>query len=284
MNDFTVECPGCGVELTFDQDDVGAIAECPSCGNELVLELPGQGTIPAPMSVPLAPLAPPAPPPAPPAPPPPTGISGELPERMRANRDVADRICTKCGSAINFGDDAFNCDACGTSMHGACHDDNGGCANPHCRKNAVAEPVAAPLSTTTPLDAPFGGPLGDVTPLRDNPPLSPQAEAIPEETKACKFCGEQIRIRARKCPFCKEYQEEQPAVEQSVGGIGSAGYDEDDNLTGAEIALGILCGTIACIVGIVWMCQGKKKGLKMIALSIVSQIIRSAIMAAIRAS
>ena len=41
----------------------------------------------------------------------------------------------------------------------------------------------------------------------------------------------------------------------------------------AEIVFGILCGGLACIFGIVWLIQGKKKGGKLIVLAIVSNII-----------
>ena len=34
------------------------------------------------------------------------------------------------------------------------------------------------------------------------------------EFKKCEHCGEQIHIRSKKCPFCNEVVEENPAPEE----------------------------------------------------------------------
>jgi hypothetical protein len=47
----------------------------------------------------------------------------------------------------------------------------------------------------------------------------------------------------------------------------------DANLTGGEIALAVLCSGIGCIMGIIWLIQGKPKAGKMIGLSLVFVII-----------
>jgi hypothetical protein len=62
-------------------------------------------------------------------------------------------------------------------------------------------------------------------------------------------------------------------------------YDpEDESLTGSEIAIGIICSGIGCIAGLVWMIQGKPKGLKMVGLTIVADIVKSVIWGIIQAS
>ena len=52
---------------------------------------------------------------------------------------------------------------------------------------------------------------------------------------------------------------------------------EDEDLSGGDIAVGLLCSGIGCIAGIVWMIQGKPKGWKMVALSIISDVVKSVI-------
>lgn len=37
MNTFTLKCPGCGVWLEADENDVGATAECVQCGKRFIL-------------------------------------------------------------------------------------------------------------------------------------------------------------------------------------------------------------------------------------------------------
>ena len=56
---------------------------------------------------------------------------------------------------------------------------------------------------------------------------------------------------------------------------------EDSNLTAGEWFLAIICSTIGCIVGIVYLCQGNPKGGKMLGFSILFDIIKSAIYIAV---
>lgn len=60
--------------------------------------------------------------------------------------------------------------------------------------------------------------------------------------------------------------------------------DDDANLSAIEWVLCILCSGIGCIVGIVYMIQGKPKGLKMIGISILFAILWSGIRFAIEAA
>ena len=52
MNTFTLKCPGCGVWLEADENDVGATAECVQCGKRFILtkdaektEASGEGSV-----------------------------------------------------------------------------------------------------------------------------------------------------------------------------------------------------------------------------------------------
>jgi hypothetical protein len=89
------------------------------------------------------------------------------------------------------------------------------------------------------------------------------------EDKECRFCGEPIRAKAKKCRHCGEYQD--PSVASKLRKNNDS--DEDDQLGVWEWLLGIVCGGIACIVGIVWICQGKKKGWKLLLVAIISNVI-----------
>jgi hypothetical protein len=55
--------------------------------------------------------------------------------------------------------------------------------------------------------------------------------------------------------------------------------DDDSELSGGEWALCILCGGIACIVGIVYLIQGKTKGGKMIGLGLLFSFLWRALFA-----
>jgi hypothetical protein len=62
--------------------------------------------------------------------------------------------------------------------------------------------------------------------------------------------------------------------------IDSSGYAErlkgrSSELEAIDWILAVFCGGIACIVGIVWMIQGKPKGVKMVGLSILFAVIWS---------
>jgi DNA-directed RNA polymerase subunit RPC12/RpoP len=59
---------------------------------------------------------------------------------------------------------------------------------------------------------------------------------------------------------------------------------EDESLTGAEIAVAILCSGIGCIAGIVWMIQGKPKGQKMFGLSIAADLVETVLFVVLRSS
>jgi ribosomal protein S27E len=98
--------------------------------------------------------------------------------------------------------------------------------------------------------------------------------ASSDDRRPCPMCGEFIPPQALKCRFCGEiFDPELKKAQKPESG-------PDDDLTPGDWLFGILCGGIACIFGVVWAIQGKKKGGKMILLSLASQIVLSVIRAA----
>ena len=165
-------------------------------------------------------------------------------ERMKANRALAGRACAHCNSAVELGDHVFNCQECGAVMHLACQESAGHCGNQWCASNEAESPPSVEPA------APEAGPA--------------------HEMKECEFCGEKIRKGALRCRYCKE---EVGHLRRRKALRKRREEEANANLGGGEIALGIFLGGIACIVSIVWIIQGKKKGWKLFLLSVVSQLI-----------
>lgn len=238
MAEQMIECPKCGAQLAYEDDQVGMTLECPSCEARFQLFWPEDEEAAA-------------------EPPAAAESAPKLPERMKANKLVDGRICPTCGQAVFFGQDVHNCQKCGQTVHESCWED-GGC--PSCRAgSSLADPDGPPIALKR-------NPLGSSLP----PPIPPALGGSEGgETKDCRFCGEPILVKARKCRHCGEYQDDKDR--KSKADTGSS--DEDDKLTAGEWVLGIICSGIACIVAIVWICQGKKKGWKLLLVAIVAQII-----------
>jgi hypothetical protein len=89
------------------------------------------------------------------------------------------------------------------------------------------------------------------------------------------MCGEMILTTAAKCRFCGEVFD--PALKKTKGKKSRRSSDEDETISTAEMVLAVLCSGIGCIVGIVWMIQGKPKGLKMVGLSIAMNLFWAAV-------
>jgi predicted RNA-binding Zn-ribbon protein involved in translation (DUF1610 family) len=100
--------------------------------------------------------------------------------------------------------------------------------------------------------------------------VEPPAE-IPEGRRPCPKCGEMILLTAVKCRFCGEIfdtvlrQKEEKTKRLSSG--------EDSDLSTLDWVLAILCSGIGCIVGIVYIIQGKPKGTKMLLISLGMQLL-----------
>lgn len=95
-----------------------------------------------------------------------------------------------------------------------------------------------------------------------------------DNLRPCPMCGEMIQAVAVKCRFCGEVFDKdlKKAKKKKKKSRARSHSADDDDLTGAEIALAILCSNIACIAGVIWMIQGKSKGLKIIMVAIAANV------------
>lgn len=134
------------------------------------------------------------------------------------------------------------------------------------------EPLPSEMPSVLPPTPPDVDPLA----LAD---VQPMVTRDAENLVPCKFCGEKIQPKARKCRHCGEFQSD---ADRALQNKSNSVNEADTNLTGGEIALGLLCSNIACIVAIVWMIQGKKKGGKLLLLVLVSQLIMGVLSVLVR--
>lgn len=104
------------------------------------------------------------------------------------------------------------------------------------------------------------------------------------DRKPCPACGEMIMRKAAKCRYCGEIFD--PSLRRrSQGSRSRSRYnDEDADLSGGEWAVAILCSSIGCIIGIVWMIQGKPKGAKMFGMSLLFAFLWGAVRVLIEAA
>jgi hypothetical protein len=100
----------------------------------------------------------------------------------------------------------------------------------------------------------------------EQPQAKPARREPDEPRRPCPMCGEEIRENAAKCRFCGEVLDPKLRGRRKRSRSGGR-YDDEEDMTGWEWALGILLPGIGCIVGIVWMLQGKHKGGKMFMVS-----------------
>ncbi len=175
-----------------------------------------------------------------------TPSAGRLPVLMRANKVIAGKTCPICQGSIDLGVQVHNCESCSTSHHAECWDEKGGCAAAGCASGSDEKPAKRGAAKDEPSDDDGG------------------------DTKPCKFCGESIKANARKCRFCDEYQNERDRQAQMQR---ASGNPVDDDMTGGDWIVAILCSTIGCIAGIVWCIQGKKKGPKMVLVCIIVNVV-----------
>jgi len=169
---------------------------------------------------------------------------------MKANKVLAGRVCPGCSVPIELADDVWNCPRCRNTMHQNCHQTAGGCRSDICAPQLTA------------------------------PAVAPQVAPGPEQKmKECRACGEKILAKASICKYCGESQTLNNRFREAQEKRRAA---TEDNLSGLEIAFGLLCGGIACIMAVVWLIQGKKKGWKLLLLSIVSQMIFGVIRATVK--
>jgi predicted RNA-binding Zn-ribbon protein involved in translation (DUF1610 family) len=95
----------------------------------------------------------------------------------------------------------------------------------------------------------------------------PAATGEQEERMPCPMCGEMIVRNAAKCRFCGEIFD--PTLRRTQKTASAA----DSEMSVVEWFVAILCSGIGCIFGIVYMIQGKPKGLKMFLVSICMAVV-----------
>jgi hypothetical protein len=101
-----------------------------------------------------------------------------------------------------------------------------------------------------------------------------------EPRRPCPMCGEMILASAVKCRFCGEVFD--PALRRAEERKRRGSGPSDENLSAGEIIFAILCNGIACIIGIIWMIQGKPKGTKMFILAMIITVIGLVLQLALR--
>jgi hypothetical protein len=125
----------------------------------------------------------------------------------------------------------------------------------------VPDPNAPEVAPTVVEPEPIGSRVKDGLAAYRGIGGAPTAPAGGE--RPCPACGESIKAAAVKCKFCGEFLD---------GARSRRGPDPDMAARAEEMpnalewVLCVFCGAIACILGIVYMCQGyTKKGALMIA-------------------
>lgn len=127
---------------------------------------------------------------------------------------------------------------------------------------------------------------GPAAPWMASPAPSPaSADAGGEPRRPCPMCGEMIVVGAVKCRYCGEIFD--PTLRRKEAKTRRGGSASDDDLSSGDWVLAILCSGIGCIIGIVWLIQGKRKAGKMIGVSLLCaflwNVLRFAIEMAARA-
>jgi predicted RNA-binding Zn-ribbon protein involved in translation (DUF1610 family) len=182
--------------------------------------------------------------------------------------------CPQCGKKLKAPDNAAgkssSCPGCGSKVT---------CPEPVYDAEVVDMEIAP--------DKPKGfDPFADLDDDKPYGVVGPPAAAQPSDDgrRPCPMCGEMIVTTAAKCRYCGEVFD--PTLKKAKSKKKKTKrYDpEDESLSGSEIAIGIICSGIGCIAGLVWMIQGKPKGLKMVGLSIVADIVKSVLMGIYQAS
>jgi DNA-directed RNA polymerase subunit M/transcription elongation factor TFIIS len=132
-----------------------------------------------------------------------------------------------------------------------------------------------------------GNPVSVPQPVFDAEVASPPAPAEEEiyqttdedevaapdaDRRPCPMCGEMIKQDAAKCRFCGEVFDEDLRRVEKKKRKKKRGSADDETMSTGDWVVALLCSGIGCIVGIVWMIQGKPKGYKMLGVSFLGVI------------
>jgi predicted RNA-binding Zn-ribbon protein involved in translation (DUF1610 family) len=175
--------------------------------------------------------------------------------------------CMTCRRAFNAPDNAAGkrakCPSCGGAID---------------IPSAAAPPAPPPPPKDDVLDAIPDEPRSfadeDFDDLEVEAPIvAPQSN---DGRKPCPMCGEMIQSNAVKCRYCGEIFD--PLLRAQAKKASSPG---DEDLSVLEWVIAILCSGIGCIVGIIYIVQGKPKGKKMLLVSICVQFFWAAVQAII---
>lgn len=180
--------------------------------------------------------------------------------------------CRKCGKKLKAPDSAAGksskCPGCGATVT---------CPEPVYE----AEPIVSDVPDILP-DDPYG--LDDSKPYGlDEDNVQPLPSAEPR--RPCPMCGEMILASAAKCRFCGEVFDEtlkKSEVKKKKKKKRKSSDPDAENLSAGDWIAAILCSDFACIASIIWMIQGKPKGLKMLGVSLLSIAIRIPIILALQ--
>ena len=108
----------------------------------------------------------------------------------------------------------------------------------------------------------------------DKQPALPSQNFSEPERVPCPVCKEPIVRGATKCHHCGEiFDLVLKAHEKHKESKKRKYHSDDDDLTIVDILIAIFCSCIGCILAVVWMIQGKKKGLKMLGVCILANFI-----------
>ena len=175
--------------------------------------------------------------------------------------------CPACGTRLKVGDEA-------AGKAGKCPDCGGPVQIPEAIYDAedVAEDVGGGFD--------FPGIQSDTDEYRLAPePAAPASSASSDSRRPCPMCGEMVVFSAAKCRFCGEVFD--PMLKRRQ--VRTSGRSSDEDLDTIEWVICILCCGIGCIVGIVYMIQGKPKGGKMVLISICAGVIGNILNAVLQA-
>ena len=127
------------------------------------------------------------------------------------------------------------------------------------------DPVSKPKSKSKPVEDEYDATFDDLADYEAEAPVDETAKRKP-----CPMCGEMIAKTAAKCRYCGEILD--PAMRKR--NKSKSGSSSDDELTGVDIALCLLCSNIGCIVGIVALIRGQtSRGGKMIGIALGFQFL-----------